>query len=103
MKPEREHPAAPEQVEHGFDEGVGRRPRPPDQRRVGRFSDGIEARTQEELRRRRFTRGWSGCLSLRRTLSNAASAKATSGAARASGGAATASGSAVRPKGVDRV
>jgi hypothetical protein len=57
MKPEREHPAAPEQVEHGFDEGIGRRPRPPDQRRVGRFSDGIEARTQEELRRRRFSEG----------------------------------------------
>jgi hypothetical protein len=57
MRPEREHPAAPEQVEHGFDEGRGRRPRPSDQRRVGRFSDGIEARTQEELRRRRFSEG----------------------------------------------
>jgi hypothetical protein len=57
MKPEREHVAAPEQTEHGFDEGLGRRPRTPDQRRVGRFSDGIEARTQEELRRRRFSEG----------------------------------------------
>ena len=57
MKPEREHPAAPEQIEHGFDEGLGRRPRPPAQRRVGRFSDGIAARTQAELRRRRFSEG----------------------------------------------
>jgi hypothetical protein len=54
---EKEHPAAPEQIEHGFDEGVGRRPRPDAQRRVGRFSDGIAARTREELRRRRFSEG----------------------------------------------
>jgi hypothetical protein len=57
MKHEREHPAAPEQIEHGFDEGLGKRPRPRTQRRVGRFSDGIAARTQEELRRRRFSEG----------------------------------------------
>jgi hypothetical protein len=57
MTHKREHPAAPEQIEHGFDEGVGRRPRPDEQRRVGRFSDGIEARTREELRRRRFSEG----------------------------------------------
>jgi hypothetical protein len=54
---EPEHPAAPEQVDHGFDEGVGRRPRPARQRRVGRFSDGIEKRPQEERTTRRFSEG----------------------------------------------
>ena len=57
MRPENEHPAAPEQIEHGFDEGVGRRPRPPEQRRVGRFSDGIETERQDRLERRRFSEG----------------------------------------------
>jgi hypothetical protein len=57
MKHENEHSAAPEQSEHGFDEGIGRRPRSGAQRRVGRFSDGIEARSREELRRRRFSEG----------------------------------------------
>ena len=57
MNHETEHPAAPEQIEHGFDEGIGARPRSRAQRRVGRFSDGIEARTLEELRRRRFSEG----------------------------------------------
>jgi len=51
------HPAAPEQVDHGFDEGVGRRPRPPKQRRVGRFSDGIESEPDTPLRRGRFSTG----------------------------------------------
>jgi hypothetical protein len=50
------HPAAPEQTEHGFDEGAGRRPRPRPQRRVGRFSDGIAAEDSER-ERRRFSEG----------------------------------------------
>ena len=57
MRCESEHPAAPEQVEHGFDEGVGRRPRPAQQRRVGRFSDGIERRPEARRTRRRFSEG----------------------------------------------
>ena len=57
MSVESEHPAAPEQVAHGFDEGVGKRPRPPAQRRVGRFGDRRETRTDEELERRRFSEG----------------------------------------------
>jgi hypothetical protein len=62
VRHEREHLAAPEQVEHGFDEGVGRRPRPPEQRRVGRFSEGVEAPAHRqpadpERRRGRFCEG----------------------------------------------
>jgi hypothetical protein len=57
MRYETEHPAAPEQVEHGFDEGVGRRPRAAAQRRIGRFSDGIESRPDENRTRRRFSEG----------------------------------------------
>jgi hypothetical protein len=57
MPYEPEHPAAPEQVDHGFDEGVGRRPRSARQRRVGRFSEGIEKRPREERTRRRFSEG----------------------------------------------
>jgi hypothetical protein len=54
---ETEHPAAPEQVEHGFDEGVGRQPRPARQRRVGRFSEGVESRPEVGRTRRRFSEG----------------------------------------------
>jgi hypothetical protein len=54
---EPEHPAIPDQVDHGFDEGVGRRPRPPKQRRVGRFSEGIEHDRDSPLRRGRFSDG----------------------------------------------
>jgi hypothetical protein len=54
---ETQHPAAPEQVEHGFDEGVGRRPRPAPQRRVGRFSNGIDRWPEENWIRRRFSQG----------------------------------------------
>lgn len=50
MRYESKHPAAPEQVEHGFDEGVGRRPRPDPQRRVGRFSNGLELEVALRLR-----------------------------------------------------
>lgn len=57
MRDEDEHPAAPEQVEHGFDEGVGKRPRPPSKRRVGRFSEGIEHDPDAPLRRPRFSEG----------------------------------------------
>jgi len=52
-----DHPAAPEQIEHGFDESVGRRPRPPKQRRVGRFSEGIESDPDAPLERGRFSTG----------------------------------------------
>jgi len=54
---EHEHPAAPEQIEHGFDEGVGRRPRPPKQRRVGQFSEGIESDPDAAPERGRFSTG----------------------------------------------
>jgi hypothetical protein len=57
MRNEDEHPAAPEQVEHGFDEGVGKRPRPPSKRRVGRFSEGVEHDSEAPLRRGRFSEG----------------------------------------------
>jgi hypothetical protein len=54
---QREHPAAPEQVEHGFDEGVGRRPRSREQRRIGRFSDGVERSPEDAKPRGRFSEG----------------------------------------------
>jgi hypothetical protein len=57
MRYEPEHPAAPEQVEHGFDEGVGRRPRPARQRRIGRFSNGLERWPEKHRSRRRFSEG----------------------------------------------
>jgi hypothetical protein len=57
MQHEPDHSAAPEQIEHGFDEGIGARPRPSIYRRVGRFSDGIAARALKVLRRRRFSEG----------------------------------------------
>ena len=57
MERESEDPAAPEQVERGFDEGVGSRPRRPAQRRVGRFSEGIESAPDAERRRGRFSNG----------------------------------------------
>jgi hypothetical protein len=44
MSYEKEHLAAPEQIEHGFDEGVGRRPRRRPQHSVGRVgSKALEA------------------------------------------------------------
>lgn len=52
-----EHAGVPEQVEHGFDEGLGRRPGPPAQRRVARFGDRPETGTDAELDRRRFSEG----------------------------------------------
>lgn len=45
-----EHAAVPEQVEHGFDEGLGRR-------RVAPFGDRPETGTDAELDRRRFSEG----------------------------------------------
>lgn len=57
MDEEREHVAAPEQVEHGFDEGMGRRPRRPEQRQVGRFSKGMEREPDTTRRRGRFSDG----------------------------------------------
>jgi hypothetical protein len=50
------HPAAPEQTKHGFDEGQGRRPRKDAQRRVGRFSEGLEERPPDHSRGR-FSEG----------------------------------------------
>lgn len=57
MAQDHEHPATPEQVEHGFDEGLGKRPRPPAQRRIGRFGDTTDTRTDEALAQRRFSEG----------------------------------------------
>jgi hypothetical protein len=54
---EQAHPAAPEQTEHGFDEGLGNRPRPPAQRRVGSFGDGLAEEEPVARRRRRFSEG----------------------------------------------
>jgi hypothetical protein len=56
MRAEHEHLAAPEQIEHGFDEGLGHRPRRPAKRRVGSFADGI-AVEDRTLKRRRFSEG----------------------------------------------
>jgi hypothetical protein len=38
-----ERPARPEQPGHGFEEGLDREPDSPDERRVGRLSEGEEA------------------------------------------------------------
>ena len=57
MREKDEHPAAPEQIEHGFDEGLGQRPRPPKQRRVGQFSEGIESDPDAPRERGRFSTG----------------------------------------------
>jgi hypothetical protein len=55
--PQDRHPAAPEQTQHGFDEGVGRRPRRPAGRRVGSFGDGLAEDTPPEREPRRFSEG----------------------------------------------
>jgi len=55
--PEDVHPATPEQTEHGFDEGLGRRPRSPAERRVGSFGDGLVEESPDERPRRRFSEG----------------------------------------------
>jgi hypothetical protein len=54
---EPEHVAAPEQPDHGFDEGSGGRERTPARRRVGRFSDGIEHDPDAARKRGRFSQG----------------------------------------------
>jgi hypothetical protein len=51
-----EHFDRTDRVKRGFDEGLGRRPRPPQRRRLGRFSDGL-ARLVRRWRRPRFSRG----------------------------------------------
>ena len=38
----REHPARPEQTEHGFEEGLDHKPDPPEEAHEGRFSEGQE-------------------------------------------------------------
>ena len=55
-QPEREHPAGPEQINNGFEEGFLRAPRSPDTRRIGRFSTGAE-RLPSSDRRGRFSDG----------------------------------------------
>jgi hypothetical protein len=57
MSDQTEYRAAPEQVDHGFDEGVGQRPRPAVKRRVGGFADGIEPPDRSHAKRRRFSEG----------------------------------------------
>lgn len=54
---ENAHPARPEQPGHGYDEGLGRRPRPPAQRRVGSFADGVAEEAPGERERRRYSEG----------------------------------------------
>ena len=51
-----EHPAAPEQVKHGFEEGYLRAPRPDEDLRIGRFSTGVEQLPGQD-RRGRFSTG----------------------------------------------
>jgi hypothetical protein len=51
-----EPPRAAEKIDHNFDEGMGRRPRPQRLRRIGRFSLGL-ARERLPWRRPRFSRG----------------------------------------------
>jgi hypothetical protein len=50
-----ENPATPDQTEHGFAEGMHRRPH--DRGRLGRFSDGLARRLRHRRRRPRFSRG----------------------------------------------
>jgi hypothetical protein len=57
MSDETQYRAAPEQVDQGFDEGIGQRPRPAAQRRVGSFADGIEPPGRSHAKRRRFSEG----------------------------------------------
>jgi hypothetical protein len=56
VQPRRDHPAAPEQVDHGFEEGFLRAPRSPDTRRIGHFSTGVE-QFPSSGRRGRFSDG----------------------------------------------
>ena len=53
MAASNENSATPDQTEHGFAEGMRRRP---PRRRLGRFSEGL-ARRFSRLRRGRFSRG----------------------------------------------
>jgi hypothetical protein len=55
-QPRPEHPAAPEQIDHGFEEGFLRAPRSPQTRRIGRFSTGVEEFPSSD-RRGRFSDG----------------------------------------------
>jgi hypothetical protein len=56
VQPRRDHPAAPEQLDHGFEEGFLRVPRSPETRRIGRFSTGVE-QLLPSGRRGRFSDG----------------------------------------------
>ena len=55
-QPRRDHPAVPEQIDHGFEEGFLRAPRSPETRRIGRFSTGVEQLPSSD-RRGRFSDG----------------------------------------------
>jgi hypothetical protein len=55
-QPRRDHPAVPEQIDHGFEEGFLRAPRSPETRRIGRFSTGAEQLPPSD-RRGRFSDG----------------------------------------------
>lgn len=56
------HLAAPEQVEHGFDEGLRRIPRRPEEEQEGHFSWGQEQllETHAAEKRGRFSSGMEG-------------------------------------------
>ena len=56
MRPHREHPAAPEQVKHGFDEGYDVDSDAPENQRIGSFSEGLEQKPHR-YRKRRFSEG----------------------------------------------
>jgi hypothetical protein len=56
MEPQRDHPGAPEQVSHGFEEGFLRGPRSAATRRIGRFSTGVEQLPASD-HRGRFSQG----------------------------------------------
>jgi len=51
-----DHPAAPEQIERSFAEGIAERPRPAEQRREPDFARGL-AHDRELSRKGRFSQG----------------------------------------------
>jgi hypothetical protein len=59
MERHRKHPAAPEQTDEGFAEGVDHKPDTPEEEEVRRFSEGVEQLpdTPEKERRGRFSEG----------------------------------------------
>ena len=59
MERHHEHPAAPEQTDEGFAEGLDQKPDTPEEEAERRFSEGIEQlpETPEKERQRRFSEG----------------------------------------------